>query len=46
MIGSLLDLLFPSKCACCGRVLERWRVNPCPACAEDLPLLSDDQILQ
>lgn len=46
MIGSLLDLLFPSKCACCGRVLERWRVNPCPACAEDLPLLSDDQILR
>ena len=42
----LLDLLFPPKCACCGRVLERRKVNPCPACAEGLPLLSDDQILR
>ena len=42
----LLNLLFPPKCACCGRVLERPRENPCPACRKALPHMEDSQILR
>lgn len=45
MMEFLLDLLFPPKCACCGRVLATPRVNPCPDCARALPLQPDASVL-
>ena len=41
----LLDLLFPPKCACCGRVLRRAGEDPCPRCAAALPLLPDSRVI-
>lgn len=44
--GGLLDLLFPPKCACCGRILDCPGDNPCPACRRALPFREDDQVLR
>lgn len=33
----LLDLLYPSKCPFCGRVLEKGEEGWCASCQEDLP---------
>lgn len=33
----LLDLLYPSKCPFCGRVLERGEEGWCASCQEELP---------
>jgi len=41
----LLDLLFPPRCACCGRVLDNSREDPCPDCARKLPFLSENAAL-
>jgi len=37
LISSLLDLLFPPKCAFCGRVLEKTDEGWCDKCTESLP---------
>jgi len=41
----LLDLFFPPKCACCGRVLNDPKEDPCPACVKKLPFLREDAVL-
>lgn len=33
----LLELIYPSKCPFCGRVLERGMDGLCPGCQQDLP---------
>ena len=43
---ALLDLLFPPKCACCGRILDAGVPNPCPRCREALPALEDSRVLR
>lgn len=35
----LLDLLFPPKCAFCGKILEQPRAVMCPECQRELPWL-------
>ena len=34
---ALLDLLYPSKCPFCGRILERGEDRMCVLCRENLP---------
>lgn len=42
--SALLDLLFPPKCAFCGRLLERPG-DVCEACEKDLPYREEGKIL-
>lgn len=43
----LLDLLFPPKCAFCGRLLEEGGAEcVCPVCRADLPFREEAQILR
>ena len=42
--AALLDLLFPPKCAFCGRLLERPG-DVCEACEKDLPYREEGKIL-
>lgn len=37
MLPTLLNLLFPSKCPFCGRLLEKGQALLCPDCQRDLP---------
>ena len=37
LLHFLLDLLYPSKCPFCGRVLERGEEGWCASCQEELP---------
>ena len=37
---AILDLLFPPKCAFCGRILEEPRGMICPECQQKLPWLT------
>ena len=35
-----LDMLFPNRCPCCGRVIQ-WDKLLCRSCMDDLPYLDD-----
>lgn len=37
LLRCLLDLLYPSKCPFCGRILERGEEGWCSSCQEELP---------
>ena len=39
--SACLDLLFPPKCAFCGRILERGEEKICRHCGEHLPAVED-----
>lgn len=40
-VAWLWDLLFPPKCAFCGRVLEESGTGICPGCRDALPVTGD-----
>ena len=42
----LLDLLFPPKCAFCGKLMERFGDGVCPDCAKNLPFIEDGKVLR
>lgn len=45
-IDVLLDLLFPPKCAFCGKLMEEMGSGVCPACEKALPFRENEAILQ
>ena len=42
----LLDLLFPPRCAFCGKLLSVDSVSPCRECAKKLPYIPSGKILR
>lgn len=42
----LLDLLFPPKCAFCGKILPFGQHDICPSCAKNLPYIEPEKILR
>ncbi len=43
LFGTVLDLLFPPRCAFCGRLLE-GSGDVCPACERDIPFRGEDAL--
>lgn len=43
--ATLLDLLFPPRCAFCGRLVDGGD-GVCPACAQSLPWVGDESVLR
>ena len=43
---SILDLLFPPRCAFCGKLLPIGRKDICPDCAKNLPYIESGKILR
>lgn len=44
--GSLLDLLFPPRCAFCGGLLDCSGEGVCPDCSRDLPFVEEGRVLR
>lgn len=42
----LLDLLFPPRCAFCGKLMEHTGTGVCPGCEGSLPWIADDRALR
>lgn len=46
MITRILDLLYPPRCAFCGRLMEHTGSGVCPDCVRNLPYAADCDALQ
>lgn len=44
--GTILDLLFPPKCAFCGKLLQDGEDRVCAACEEALPYVEAEHVLR
>lgn len=42
----ILDLLFPPRCAFCGRLMEHTGTGVCPACERALPRIEPEKVLR
>ena len=45
-IAAVLDILFPPRCAFCGKLMEHSGSGVCPECEKELPLIEDDKVLR
>ena len=46
MITGILDILFPPRCAFCGRLMECSGNGVCPDCEEELPYIGGDKCVR
>lgn len=45
MIAEILDILYPPRCAFCGKLMERAGSGVCADCEENLPYAGEDEAL-
>jgi len=46
MMARILDILYPPRCAFCGKLMERAGSGVCPDCEKNLPYAGDHDALQ